>query len=195
MTKSDCRHRWRYIGYTGVTLDFHCLACQQRASRPATKGEIRHLAANTSFKLRPPKSEDVHAVWHDFERRFINRDGTYRLKGWGMMRAAERWGGRFPDDVRIVRVDDSCFSSSILILIEHKTKDRYMGTSMVVVPQCSGEPPVQMFLYPNHCQGLVAALNEIGTVAKKTERRSRQRDREREAAWKKVYAGPPKGEF
>jgi hypothetical protein len=76
-----------------------------------------------------------------------------------------RWAKKYPEDVRIVGVDDSYYSGSDLVLIEHRGKVGYHGTTVIFIAQCSGDPPVRFFLYPSHRDSLMAALMAIKQAA------------------------------
>lgn len=62
--------------------------------------------------------------------------------------------------------DDTYFASSNLVLIEHASKTEYMGTTVVFIPQCTGEDPVEFFLYPGHRECLVKFLKSLGGLRK-----------------------------
>jgi len=70
------------------------------------------------------------------------------------------WAEQYPEDVHIVRCDDAMFASSILVLIDHRSKKEYFGTSVVYIPQCQGEP-ANFFLYPGDRRALLQALNKL----------------------------------
>ena len=84
----------------------------------------------------------------------------------------EQYTKKHPEII-VTRVDDNYFAGSDLVLIPHnddKTKE-YFGTTVVYVPQCTGEDPIRFFLYPWHARGLLRALGQLqktyrGAVAK-----------------------------
>lgn len=106
---------------------------------------------------------DVHVVWHSWQKKFIRRNGTYRYKGYQLMQMAERWAKKQPKGfVHLVDIDDSYHSSSLLVIIEHKATKSYMGTTMVVVPQNGVHiEPSEFFLYPNARGHLIQVLRQI----------------------------------
>ena len=65
-----------------------------------------------------------------------------------------------------VVVDDSSHSTSTLVLIPHANDERYMGTSVIFVPQCSSERD-NFFLYPRALDELIDALTKIREKYKK----------------------------
>jgi hypothetical protein len=174
----------------GKVVYFRCKGCDRREERPSTPAERRWFSADTHSWNR---SSGLHAVWHEFARRFKRQvvTGTgkigkktfkytqevWRWIGYELMQRVAKWAVKYPDDVRITSCDDNHFSSSDLVLIEHKTRDRYMGTTVVYVPQCSGEQPIDFFLYPSHRHALIKTLQAIGKVAAVVERRERAVER------------------
>ena len=134
------------------------------ASWPITKSE---------WEKRKAELEDIdrtHAVAHDFQRRFIKGQfGTpdaWKYIGYDLMKRVERWAKKYPEEVTIVGCDDAYFAGSTIVLIEHRTEKSYMGTSMYYIPQCTGEAPTQLFLYPWHRTNLIAALRKLGKKRK-----------------------------
>ena len=68
--------------------------------------------------------------------------------------------GRYNPLVFQTRVDDSHFSSSDLIFVVIPG----MGTQVFFVPQCSGDPVTEFFLYPGDMEGLIETLQKIRGV-------------------------------
>jgi len=62
-----------------------------------------------------------------------------------------------------VRVDDGAHCGSDLMCIMHQCRYQFMGMSVVFIPQCTGEPPTQFFLYPGHLDGLLDMLTRFRT--------------------------------
>jgi hypothetical protein len=108
----------------------------------------------------------LHIIWRDFEKNFRLKGGQYRYVGFDLQERVETWAKKYPKDVRICLCDDAQHSSSCLVLIEHRTKTHYMGTTVVFLPQCSGDPPAEFFLYPNRAEQLLEALQAIRKAAK-----------------------------
>jgi hypothetical protein len=111
----------------------------------------------------------VHKVWREFTNKFKefkDNEENYVCIGCDLEDKIQKWAKKYPDDVRIIGCDDSTFSSSCLVLIEHKSKDQYMGTTVVYIPQCTGEKPIEFFLYSSHRDNLIEALLCINRQAK-----------------------------
>lgn len=159
-------HRWKRTGYDNKDMHFQCSRCMERYVRQITKAEkpLFNILADITGPM------PLHNVWHDFCRKFMC-DSRWRWTSNALTGRIDRWALKYPQDVRTVRVDDSYHAGSNLYLIEHKEKDRYMGTTVVFVPQCSGETPITFFLYPSHRAGLLRALQGIAKVAKVVQRR------------------------
>ena len=132
---------------------------------------------------------DIHAVWHDFQDRFFTKGGRSILLGYRLIGSVERWAERYPHDVRLVGVDDSHHMGSTLVLIEHRTKSQYMGTSCVYLPQC-GEPPAQFFLYPGDRGALQEALVKVAKEERPIRERERRRERRERRFLKSRVPGP-----
>jgi hypothetical protein len=110
------------------------------------------------------RDDNVHLVWHDFEKRFFTPDGKWKYIGYTLMCKIKNWAKKFPTEVQIVSCDDSLFAGSILCLIEHRARTNYMGTSVIYVPQYTGEVATRFFLYLEHRVELIDALGKLGGV-------------------------------
>lgn len=163
------RHKFRVVAWQGDEVEFRC-PCGERRQREMSRAELRRHRGEWG---KPPADLDVHRVWHDFQRRFLTRADKWRWSGYALMTRVERWARQYPDDARIVNVDDDAFAGSHLVLVEHRARDRYMGTTAVFIPQCTGEPPARFFLYPHHLFSLARALRAIRRAAAPLERRER----------------------
>lgn len=172
------RHKFRVAGWQGDEVEFRC-SCGERRQRKMDRAELRRHRGEWD---RPNPDCNVHRVWHDFQRRFLTRADKWRWSGYALMTRVERWARQYPDDVRIASVDDDAFAGSYLVLVEHRARDQYMGTTAVLIPQCTGEPPARFFLYPHHLFGLARALRAIRRAAAPLERRERARRKE-DARW------------
>jgi hypothetical protein len=181
----------QYIDAKPLTLGFRCRRCGERVERIATASE-RKFHAKYIDAWRKTGKKTIATVWRDFAKRFKSKDGdSYRLVGWDLMCAVEKWRTKWPNDVRQVRIDDSHFCSSDLILVEHKAPNEYMGTTVVVVPQCSGESPLEFFMYPFHLNGLLNALQAIKKAAKPVEKRELKHKQLVDRLIKKNLRHPP----
>lgn len=213
MKKSEsCRHNFVFQSYSGhgrggrkvksplgnyttkgLVLGFQCTRCNERVERKATPGERKfHAEWNSSiFKPLP-----IHKVWHEFMRKFMPENKKTRQREWldipsiALMDRIEKWAEKYPKDVFCLSVDDSHFTSSLLVLVDHKTEDKYMGTSVVMISQCSGAPPAEFFLYPGHRDGLIAALVGIRAAARPVLKRESAMERSRAKETRKNLRHP-----
>ena len=164
-------HRWQFAWHSGTgkktTICFRCTidGCRESQERRVKPAEARFLGRDQS---------KIHVVFHDFVRRFIKKDEKFRWTGYDLILRVERWAKRWPNDVRIVGCDDSVFSGSDLVLIEHQDKREYMGTSVVYIPQ-NGVliEPAQFFLYPSAGKHLINMLRDIRRAS--VERKNKER--------------------
>jgi len=171
---SNHRHQFRYSGCRGtIEVTFRC-SCGETKTRRPTKAEIRWL------KDEWAESSRIHRVWHNFVRRFREKEsGAWKYTdNADLQERVEKWAERYPKDVRIVGCDDSYFSTSLLVLVEHQTAKSYMGTTVVFLSQCSGDPPAEFFLYPGHTQALLEALKDVRSKARLIERGRTKRRRD-----------------
>lgn len=179
------RHAYRHTSWSGngkhVVLYFQCQHCPSSKSRMAGPIERREWRANNPLTART-RATNIHYVWHKFQHAFLQRDeqgnvdpyaNDWTFHGGANWAGVERFAKRYPNDVWLVRCDDAHHASSDLILVDHKTRDQYMGTTVVYVPQCTGEKPIQFFLYPSHRFRLAGALDTISRLAKPVTRRER----------------------
>lgn len=133
---------------------------------------------NSLFPGMGHPDTDVHYVYHKFLKKFtkIIRTGKsrkiggkqyyftkeeWRWTGYAMMRKVAEWAKQFPDYIEITRCDDDWHAGSDLVLIQHKDKKGYFGTTIVYIPQCTGEKPIRFFLYECHRKNLIKALQNI----------------------------------
>lgn len=128
-----------------------------------TEAKIRKVSKKDLLKwTRPKPGANVHLVWHDFLNTFMDKKTWSKWKciGYKLMRKVEKWAKKWPNDVQIVQCDDNVHASSDLILIKHRAlkTGKYFGTSIVFIPQCTGENPIKFFLYPSRHDELIKAL-------------------------------------
>jgi hypothetical protein len=136
------------------------------------------------------KSENVHWLWHKFLRQMQDEKDRWKWTpdaGYDFMLKVERFAERYSKEgIRIAHCDDSHFTNSDLVVVQHKTPKEWMGLSVVMLSQCSGQPPAEFFLYPEDVDGLLDVLRE----AKREERRLRKlthaRNRQRKAEWGRI---------
>jgi len=158
LDSQECLHRFVQYGITGMgertKLIERCDYCDAVRERPAPPEEQLNL-------------EDygkLHETAHAFERLFREDDDAppmaLEVHGYEAMEKAEAFATEHPHDVQIVGVDDACFSTSDLVLINHRGDRRFMGTTVYVIPQNGGNG-AEFFLYPEHRKALARALDLI----------------------------------
>ena len=169
-----CKHNWKNNGTTCTERYERCSKCNERRTVKLTKEEQRKEKKQLREMLFPKPEHNVHRVYHRFCRIF--GDGLtipWKYKGYEMMKRVQRWAKYYPDDVQILRCDDNHYCGSDLILIKHKSKGsadkppQYHGITVVYIPQCSGEDPVEFFLYPDHQIELEKALKASRIASQK----------------------------
>ena len=174
---AECSHgKWEVESWRGVEpvhVTLRCERCGLAYERPATK---REAACSPGFFEEKAPADDIHYVWHRFcdEVLEAKTEGGELLRGYQLSLAAEEWAKKFPRHVRLVSCDDSHHSSSDLILVEHMAKRKYMGTTVVYIPQNGpvGEDLAtgryaSFFLYGGHRWELMETLKQIDAQARK----------------------------
>lgn len=158
-------------------LTLHSSSGQEFSYRVGEAVEVQHVTDPTaeqleilreymdlSIQLDPDDDHNLHRVWHDFCNRFMGPNWTYfKHKGGELLGEVREWALRYPADVRMVRCDDGAHCGSTLVCIFHRCRYQFMGMSVVFIPQCTGEPPTQFFLYPSHIEGLEDVLTRFRT--------------------------------
>lgn len=156
------RHVWKRSSMSrglgkNMTNVYQC-ECGHEKERKATKREQERSERNWK------NASLTHETFHRAQKIVQKHEETWGQRvspGWNLIQAMERFAKRNPKDVQQVGIDDSHFASSDLFLIDHKVPREYMGTTVLYVPQCTGEKPISFFLYPRHCNALVKALKKI----------------------------------
>jgi hypothetical protein len=156
-------HQWKRWGTRGYKFVEEDCKCGERREREATKAEARQIRANS--KLMWAQGTALHALAHSVDKRFKKDAHEWKEKGWDLIEKLEKFAAKHPQ-IRMVRVDDSSFTNSELVLVPHtydtpKLGCSYMGTTVIFVAQCAGDPPVEFFLYPNHLRNLIQTLQEV----------------------------------
>jgi len=162
MAEDTCGHEFSFLSYGGIPLrlTFRCSKCKAERHREATEEEAELLEWPESGS-----DDDVHKVWHELVRELTTEDGDAfnfdLIPDWeGKL---DQLSEKYPDHIQHISCDDSHHCSSDLIMIEHATmpkadRPKYMGTTVLYIPQCTGEQPIQFFLYPGHKMALMKAL-------------------------------------
>jgi predicted RNA-binding Zn-ribbon protein involved in translation (DUF1610 family) len=171
----NCGQVAEYNSYSGdsSSMSYLCrdnlgaTGCGHRFSMKPTKPERAYLKAQNKEMWR--HSSAIHRTWHAFSRRFGKKEGRgWKLKGYAFMEAVEKWAKKYPE-VQIVAVDDNHHSSSALVLVPHfdKREKDYWGTTLVYIPQCSGEDAIDFFMYPSHLEGFMDGFKAMRLFALK----------------------------
>lgn len=179
-SKQRHQHKWEIRSYSGMSPPFVWERCTvsdcNRERRRKTKGaEAQRIKKYIRMSYR--ETTALHRVFHDFCRTFLDekREGSpWKYRGYALMKKIERWARKYPDFVRITGTDDSHHMNSLLCIIEHRTTRRWMGLTVILVPQ-NGEEPGEFFLYPEDQDALMLAL--ISLMEK------RQKIKAREQVW------------
>ncbi len=108
-------------------------------------------------------AQDVHHTWHELAALLPDgwQNETTQEGKAAIMKVVEDYATSHPDHVYLSGVDDTYFTSSDLVLVTHEAEGRFMGTTVILVTQCDGQPPAQFFLYPGHADGLMQNLAHI----------------------------------
>ncbi len=103
-----------------------------------------HVATKVKVQKMMRDAKAIHRVYHDFERRFVRNFGF-----------PQQW------NVTVVRCDDGCHAGSMLVFVAHRAPRRYMGVTAVFIPQCTGESPIEFFLYPCHLLEVLRTVKKL----------------------------------
>jgi hypothetical protein len=102
------------------------------------------------------ETAEIHALWWKLNEH-VEKCGRNlnTLSGYPDMRMLDNFCKDNPDMIR-VHVDDSYHCNSYVYIIPHESEKRYMGATVLFVPQCCDERN-QFFLYPSDNRGLLDA--------------------------------------
>lgn len=106
------------------------------------------------------ESDQIHTLWHKLNA-YVEKHGRdmNTLSGWDDIRMMDAFCKEHHDIIR-VHVDDAYHCNSYLYVVPHEGEKRYMGATVVVVPQCCNIRN-QFFLYPADNRGLMKACREL----------------------------------
>ena len=164
---ASCSKRLTTFSYNGkgkrTLLHFYCQKCKTETTVIPTGSTAKEVAAYTKETER--RSTAIHQLWHKFCKQFKTKDGAWRHQDpYQLSLTVEALcGTKGWEGLHVVRCDDAVHAGSDLILVEHcdhKT-GYYFGTTIVYVPQCTGEPPTEFFLYLSHLKQLLTVLQTI----------------------------------
>jgi len=156
-------HQWKRGGTRGDKFIEESCKCGEHREREATKAEAKKLRSD--WKLTNARAKALHVLAHSVDKRFKKDQHEWKEKGWDLIEKLEKFAVKHPQ-IRMARVDDASFTNSELVFIPHtydspKLGCAYMGTTVVFVAQCAGDPPVEFFLYPSHLRNLIEMLQSI----------------------------------
>lgn len=185
----DWRRAWvRGLDVLGEVCD-RCCASRERTMTPAERKYHDERYGDT-FCNKSSKEHNIHWLWHKFLRLMKDDKGQWKWTpetAYKVMQKAERFARKHAKDgICIVGCDDSHFTGSDLVIVHHKDQDKWMGLSVVVLSQCSGQPPAEFFLYPNHVDSLMAALRDAKREEKRLRRCEAAKARRLQRAWEKI---------
>lgn len=163
--KHVCRN-WRWVGLSSINVTLKCTTCCHSKTRPLTLEEVEAVSVNNGLDklLDARDGKHVHSVWHDFQDKFYKDHRELKYRGWDLIEKIRVWAKDYPDDVKMVTVDDNAHATSILCLIEHKTECDYMGTTVIYAGQCGDA--VEFFLYPENTNELISVLTALKRAAR-----------------------------
>lgn len=135
--------------------------------------------------MKRKKARHIHTVYHAFLDKFkptvalknkkpvkVGKHKVYLSKeewkwiGYDLMTRVASFAKLYPDDVHIVHCDDNWHAGSDLVLIYHRHGKTFFGTTVVFIPQCTGENPTMFFLYDDHRRNLIKELRNISKFIK-----------------------------
>jgi hypothetical protein len=158
------KHTWKLSQTFAKEISEYCPKCSAQRTRPSTKKESLKFVQN--FKHMWEDARKLHRVYHRFVALYGNQMAGWKFKGYELMCRVEKWAKHYPNDVRISSIDDSHFCGSILVFIDHKSADAWHGVSVIVIPQCTGESPVEFFMYPESVKDAQKVLSIMARQAK-----------------------------
>lgn len=191
---TEHKHIWKVNAWSKDKIHYQC-KCGKRFTRFMDKEEIAfYKNSNSWFRLREPRKENVHYVWHrmpihkakNFEKEC---DQNKKIK---MGDKIEKFSKKYPKEVFCLGCDDSYYASSDLILVTHEAKKQWHGVSVLMIPQCDGRPPAEFFLYPHHLDDLYSALGKIRNRSKKLIALQEKERLKRDNWWNKRDPRPEK---
>jgi len=205
-------HEWEFFGWRGgiLTEPFHKVKpfdtltmlysckCGARCEDRPTEEQRKDYLENHSLFNTPPEN-DVHVAWHAFVKKFIRPESKknparWKWTGYALMTRIEKWYKTTPykSFIQLLGCDDHCHSSSMMVLVDHRSVKQYMGVTLVYIPQNAGgvgymnEPSIS-FLYPIDRNHLILALTRVAECQKELEpieEKFQEEQRELHGSWK-----------
>lgn len=165
-TLTKCKHAFKKHSYNFKKMTFCCTKCNTLKSRKTTEKEKQII--DREWHRREKRAAVMHKDWWDFVDKFGANDNCTKWKKRGYKLMTEvRDFAKTHRSIKTVTCDDASHATSELVLIPHKTRSEYWGTSIVVIPQCTGEDPTVFFLYPENLENLRNTLSSIHSQARK----------------------------
>lgn len=162
------KHRFRLAAHSGIEGTWRC-ACGERVSRAFDKIEKKAVAI--SFKAMMQNATDVNYWWHKFRKQVLDKQPD---RGYPVILRAERFVARYPESgIIITWCDDSYAAGSRNVLIPHQSDTTWHGLSLIHIPQCNGEKPTKIGLYPSHNKELIAGLAKMAKLEKKPRKKEK----------------------
>jgi hypothetical protein len=170
-------HQWKRCHTRGFNFIGEVCKCGEQREREATKAEAKEVRVR--WKLEQAQMKALHALAHSVDNRFKKNYHEWKEKGWDLIEKLEKFAAKRPQ-IRMVRVDDSSFTNSELVFVPHtydtpKLGCAYMGTTVIFIAQCAGDPPVEFFLYPSHLRNLIKTLQEVEKEQNRINAKARKR--------------------
>lgn len=180
------RHRWHVSSWSGIKkVTYRCQGadCDAEFTRPMDKEEQAYFQQHHGFN--PPPEKNVHRVWHGMPlpEEYHNERG--QDKKIEMAGTISNYAEKHPEEVICLGCDDTAHASSDLILVTHEADEKFMGTTVLMFPQCDGRPPAEFFLYPGHLDALLEALQAIKKRTKEKKKLEYKASREETRWWAK----------
>jgi hypothetical protein len=170
--QEKCNHKKRQVLVGGQNKIIKCNTCEKRWEVPFNAEEKRLWLERT--KKEDQRLKDIHTLGWAFHKAFY-RDGTWKYSGYKMMKQVEKFAKKHPE-VILLSCDDSYHAGSMIVLIPHRSKEEYWGTTVVSIPQCTGEPPLEMFLYPGHAMEIERALHIVNQEYRQKQKTAKKKD-------------------
>ena len=173
------KHKFKRYARSGKSAIERC-ACGEENRRPFTKKE------KAEIKQQDKDSNDLHRLSRLFYKTFIrnvkkegkkNKSGKvspWRWSGWDLITRIEKFAAKNPE-VEIAHCDDSFFSNSIMVLIPSQNKNEYWNTEIIIIPQCSREEPLSLYLSPRRLGDFIETLTKFQKTAEKKNKNARSR--------------------
>jgi hypothetical protein len=95
-------------------------------------------------------------------------DSSWKWSGYELIDKIEHFSKKNPEIV-LSWCDDSFFSNSLIVLIPHRNKNQYLRTEFVIIPQCSGDEPLTIYLSPKRMSHLIEEMITLKRLEEKAD--------------------------